>query len=862
MRASQASAAFAPRAEPQSRRRRRLPVGPLWRLGPNREWATFAFILATLLVVGQSVSCPNWVETLRGVETGCFRWVEMPGLFSTLILSTICGLLLAKVRLPAVLLHPLGLLVGAAAIIFYTASLMEDQSGYGEYGELWERLSLWWDAAAGGGISTDLAPFSMIVLAIAWLLGYISSWFIFRSGNVWVAVVLLGTAILTILSFLPKSLGHWFFIFTFFTMVLVVHVRFVQLHRIWQRAGRAFNPAGGWHTLHATAWLSLVVILFAAFLPLVTYKHRGAADSWNRARAPVEIIQDEFARLFAGIPSKKDLSGRFFGKTLPFLGKVSFGGEAVFWTDTEHPAYWLSSTYSEYTSKGWKAGETEPLDVGPDLPPPPREDSLGRVRSEQSLQLTFDTSAFLAGGALDWISEDAVVHTLRPKRFTIDLEDASEDVELPDDISQLASQLRDGFNPSPTIRPEAYAAQLIPKDLRLVAVTRDRRDPDGELRGLVLERKGPPSPDVVSHKFAQRLISDQAYAMVSYVSIVDDEELKTASTDYGSFITDHYLQLPNSLPQRVRDLAERVSADAETPMDKALAVQDHLRGSEFTYSREIDRPPRGSDGVDHFLFESKEGYSDYFASSMAVLLRAVGVPARLAAGYGPGEVNPDSAIRTVRDTDSHGWVQVYFPGYGWIDFEPTPAFPVHSRVPGAQEEASGESGLDLSPDVEGNAEFIFDLEEDELDEEGILTGPFVPQEGRDWTGVGIRAAITLGVLGLLGLMATAIWNLGLSNISPVEQAYLKMSRLSRLAGLRRRVHQTPVEYAETIASELPAVAGPAQRIGWALATTRYSSRQEPGEESGQIDEAWKELRGSLLLRALSRLIPSGSGQRR
>ena len=91
--------------------------------------------------------------------------------------------------------------------------------------------------------------------------------------------------------------------------------------------------------------------------------------------------------------------------------------------------------------------------------------------------------------------------------------------------------------------------------------------------------------------------------MTSYVSLATDEDLRGAATDYGSFITDHYLQLPASLPERVRDLAERLTASSETPLDKAIAIQDYLRGPDFTYSQDIETPPSDQDGVDWFLFE-------------------------------------------------------------------------------------------------------------------------------------------------------------------------------------------------------------------------------------------------------------------
>ena len=109
--------------------------------------------------------------------------------------------------------------------------------------------------------------------------------------------------------------------------------------------------------------------------------------------------------------------------------------------------------------------------------------------------------------------------------------------------------------------------------------------------------------------------------MRSFVSIATNEDLKAVRAQYSGFITDHYLQLPSDLPQRVRDLAHHLTEDAKTPFDKALAIQDYLRGPTFEYSQDIGKPPIGSDGTDYFLFESRKGYSDYYASAMAVMLR-------------------------------------------------------------------------------------------------------------------------------------------------------------------------------------------------------------------------------------------------
>ena len=824
------------------------PGRPLWdaleRLSPSQGWATFALLMAILLVIGNLVIKVNWVET--------------PGLLTVLLGAGLSGLFLAKIRAPALILHPVGLVIGAVLVVWHTSSLIENEPVIGQIRELWSRLNVWYEAATSGGISTDLIPFSMGVLAIAWIIGYLTSWFVFRSDNVWVAVVLLGITILTILSFISDKYVSWFFLFIFFAMLLVVRMTIVQGHDAWRKAQTNFSISSGWLTIHAAVWFSVLVVLLAAFLPLKAVKYRPLADIWNTARQPVVLIEDEFGRLFSGIPSRRNRSGRFFGKTLPFLGKIKLGGEVVLWAKSDFPSYWLSDTYSEYTSQGWIAGKTVPLRVGPSVIPPPRVDSLSRIRTEQSLYLDFDTSNFLSGGTLDWISEDAIVQTLLPKEFEIDLLDSSKDSQFPEDIQRLAVELREELDPPPKEAAESYISKMVPGDLVLTGVT-----PDGEagrpraLETVTLTRKAPSAPDIVSRKLTNRLQKRESYTMVSHVSMATDDVLRKATTEYSGFIKDHYLQLPATLPTRVRDLAERLTVGAETPIAKALAIERYLRSPVFVYSQDIEAPPKGDDGVDYFLFETREGYSDYFGSAMAVMLRAVGVPTRMAAGYAPGVLDPETELRVVKDTDSHGWVQVYFPKYGWIDFEPTPNWPAHKR----EMEAESGPGV-ISPTMED----VFPEEFTGLEEElyGIEQALALLAEDEPWNplSVIIPLAIALPIIVLLWLFLLLLWTFGLAKATPVERAYTKMSRLGALAGVRRRAHQTPVEYAAALSTSIPAIASAVYGIAWAFAIDRYGKLENPWHDDEELEQAWKSIRGSLVARALGRLTPAAVGLRR
>ena len=133
-----------------------------------------------------------------------------------------------------------------------------------------------------------------------------------------------------------------------------------------------------------------------------------------------------------------------------------------------------------------------------------------------------------------------------------------------------------------------------------------------------------------------------------------------------------YLQLP-AIPQRVHDLAARLTDDAGSPYEAAVAINRFLVGR-FRYNLQAPTLPWGADAVDHFLFGSREGSCETFSSAMAVLLRAAGIPARFVTGYTTGSYNVLTGYYEVRNSDAHAWVEVYLPRVGWIEFEPTPGF--------------------------------------------------------------------------------------------------------------------------------------------------------------------------------------------
>ncbi len=168
------------------------------------------------------------------------------------------------------------------------------------------------------------------------------------------------------------------------------------------------------------------------------------------------------------------------------------------------------------------------------------------------------------------------------------------------------------------------------------------------------------------------------YSVVSDIPVTTPVWLRSAKPPRSARLSP-YLQLPENLPARVGDLARQITADAATTYDRVIAVQSWIQAN-TRYTLDVPRDPEGVDAVDHFLFETRQGYCEHIASSMAVLLRTLGIPTRLVTGYGPGERNALTGFFEVKQSDAHAWLEVYYGSIGWVPYDPT--FGVPEAAPG------------------------------------------------------------------------------------------------------------------------------------------------------------------------------------
>lgn len=170
------------------------------------------------------------------------------------------------------------------------------------------------------------------------------------------------------------------------------------------------------------------------------------------------------------------------------------------------------------------------------------------------------------------------------------------------------------------------------------------------------------------------LAPETVYSVVSSRGSASPDELRALPEEEAPDTYDKYLQVPSSVPARVGELAERLTRNAPTRYDKVKAIEEWL-AQNFLYDLDSPIPPEGRDAVDFFLFDTDVGYCEQFASATAIMLRSLGIPTRVVAGYTPGNRNPLTGYYEVKNSDAHTWVDVWFPNYGWYEFDPTFAIP-------------------------------------------------------------------------------------------------------------------------------------------------------------------------------------------
>ncbi|WP_448601635.1 transglutaminase TgpA family protein [Thermoleptolyngbya sp.] len=363
----------------------------------------------------------------------------------------------------------------------------------------------------------------------------------------------------------------------------------------------------------------------------------------------------------------------------------------------------------------------------------------------------------------------------------------------------------------PNLVPALYEAKELYFPTRQIAI-----DPEGALRSPIPLSQG------------------LTYTVVSEVPFRDRTRLRQAPTINPPTITDYYLDVPAAIAPRIRQTTEDALAKSPTPItapyEKALYLAQYLKQN-YRILPDLPFLEENEDLVEAFLYKYQGGYPDHFSTVLTVMLRSIGIPARLVVGFGAGEFNPFTGYYVVRNTDAFAMTEVYFHKYGWFAFNPIPGSDV---IPTSVEESQVFATLKkfwewiagwLPSPVSG---FLNGLLEAIAQGFGWLMSTLTGWFTRGWVGLltGLLGLTVVAFLGWLGWSGWSSWRdrRWLNSLAPADALYQEMLRWLADQHIRKSPSNTPMEFARIAQQQQPAHGELIHQISQSYVMWRYGGR--------------------------------------
>ncbi len=656
----------------------------------------------------------------------------------------------------------------------------------------------WLSSVSIGGTGDVDAIFFFFVVALSFILAYTSAWLVYRTRAPWLMIV--ANAVVLLFNLSNVSDGYIIFLVLFLIASLLLLLRFnlYESMRRWKKQGLRYAEDLGWDVMQAGALISIGILIFSWILP-GSYMNSTISQLWNLNSNPWTQIQNTWNRVIFTNGGTNPANRGVFRDSLALGGNPNLTNEVVFTVQfansQDNNQYLASLSYDAYDGTTWTVSPVDTSALKTNEPFPSGADMTHLVVQKVTVvNPPGEQNPYLLG-----VSE--IVSVNLPAR--VQTNQASAKVDWQGQNGYLVS----GQNY--TVSSSVSSAD------------------EQTLRSVPMPKDAP-------------------QASSGY------EGTSVPVTYYYPAVVSMYTQLPK-LDPRIAALAQSITRGKTTMYDKVSALESYLR-SHYTYNVNIHRPS-SEEGVAWFLFDNPnhDGFCNYFSSAMTVMARSLGIPARVAVGYTHGTYDEKSKQNIIRGADAHSWTQVYFAGYGWINFEPSASFatftrPLPSQFPSVGAGAGGGTNDGATSPINRNRR---------------LNPGDIGDNGGNNTGIGSTMGPSLGtVLGsfiLLILFAVLLfslwWRRLFRNYGLSAQLYGRVCTLAEWAGIKVQPAQTPYEYMQEVAAITPKEAEMLERLGNIYVRDRWAdpaSKEHP-RHSGEIAELpglWKRLQPPLFLYVL------------
>ncbi len=801
-----------------------ITFGALWQrlTGGLLDWE---FVITLFLALGAVVA------VAAPLEDGGWRR-NMPPITIVGVISVTVGMLLARSRLSVFAALPLGILIGAIVVGWQTLAMVGPGTVSERITAVHDRFDAWFAVANSSQVTNDALPFNVLIIALTWLGVMLFAWSVCRWQNAWLGLIPGGAALFLDLTLVGDDLTGAIILYMLCGFLLVMQTNLLSMVREWRKEGTPYPPMINLTFLNFSTWAMIALIIGAWVIP-AGLKTPGpiqdlAADSLQFA--------SRYVRLAGPLQSNKVIPIHSYSDTLPFTGSVKLGERELMTATVSNQEIagnllLRGATYDQYESGGWRSGDRR--DVM--LPEPDTERIIALLEDDPNagtvLSLLIEMRARSVVGTVIYVP-GVPVST-----------DRGIEVEVPASAVRTRTFGLTGYRD--VSDEQVLALELRPDEVG-VGVERDESGSVTAILFVNLNDLGLLDSASVLDP-GGRIKRYESYSVTGFIPETTPEMLREAGTKYPDWIAGSYVnQGLDNLPDSVRSLAADWAGDSANPYDTAIAIQDKLRNG-YPYNRQIPEPPAGVDGIEHFLFTLGQGYFNYHASAMVMMLRSEGVPARLAIGFALNDTDRDgTGSYVIKDKNSYAWPEVYFPGIGWVPFNPTP-----------------DRDADLTPRTDGSGALgdegsifehlpagVGDIPADSGNEVTDIKEPQTVSPGSGGAGEQplewyVSAGVTLFLAALVGL-AVLGWNRSVAGLPYPQQLWAKTVRLAGWGGLRPEPGQTPHDFARRLGKRYLDVRDEVPVLADAYVKSRYGHKNITEAEAEELTSLWPEVRANLV----------------
>lgn len=750
-------------------------------LTPREGWISVISLSAMLMTLGIAIDDAEWAGQIGGSSTSQTGFLPILGIFSVLV-----GAALAKSHYSRYAGHLIGAVIGAALLLNAVAtSVSIAPSVEGRLHDLNLSVSRWVEEVVVVGTrSYETSIFLIVLGALVWGAGQFAAYAVFRRHKPLPAVLLTGFILLVNVAITVRDEYIHLVVFVAAALVLLIRLNLLDQAREWRARGMR-DVADVSHAFMRNGAAFVAIAIVAATTLAANASSAPLSRAWQNVDDELLEVGYAINRWLGGISGSARGPNILFTPSQTIRGVWESSNQLVFTaTSSDDEAHrWRGATYDSFDGNTWQQLDRQSLLVD-------------------------------AGGEL-----------LAGTRERIDETDARHMVVV-------------------TVTPADYGGDVI-----VAPESPQRVDQQVEV-----QVNGPDGPFVAA-KLVYGIQPEVPYTVASMVrdttgrNALTGNELVVAGTDYPEWV-DRYLAIrPGSVGDIVHQTATEIlaglKADERDPYHLAVAVQDYLyQSGGFRYTTDV----RGlcadtSRMVDCFL-EFKQGYCEFFASAMTMLMRELGVPARYVLGYLPGQEQTDGSFSVDRSA-AHAWVEVYFPGHGWVAFDPTPGNAENGQEPTNLSDGPdrGPAPTILPPEGRGELECAdrIDCETGPIPEAAIPPPPSSTPTDSNWTPM-----LIVGLI-VLGLVAAALWA-ALRRVPQTEpeQAYRGVARLATRLGYGPRPSQTAYEFAAGLGELVPIAIGDLNMIATAKVEATYGRRTSGDTMRRSLGIAYRRVRLVLL----------------